>query len=300
MPISSITTNDTFGLLVTRTSQLITAYNSLEANGALVSIQTAQTAYGQANTATTIGSAAFGKANSANIVGSLGFDKANSANVLANSAYTFANTLPANITAAFAQANTAYTAANSAAAAATPGFNQANTATTIASAAFGAANTAATIGSSAFGAANAAFGKANTAGSNTAPGILQLANVYNYRQKTNSALALGIVDAWTAANTVALPANLTVYIDFASGFNFNVTLNSATTLVPQNVVVGQSGFIRLKQNASGGSIISYNSLFKFANNAAPSNSTGANAEDVLFYQAIEPARVFASLVKAIP
>jgi len=72
MPISAITTNDTIGLLVTRTSQLITAYNTLEANGAINSSITAQTAFGVANAAFQAANVAnnLTVANTGNIIGS--------------------------------------------------------------------------------------------------------------------------------------------------------------------------------------------------------------------------------------
>jgi trimeric autotransporter adhesin len=161
-------------------------------------------AFGQANTAATIGSAAFNQAN--NVGGALTTANTNivTAHNRANSAFTQANL-------AFVQANTATTIGSAA-------FGQANTATTIGSAAFGQANTATTIGSAAFGQANLAFAQANSVGSalTTANGNITAAFNQANTATTIGSAAFGrgntaqtiAIAAFTQANTAAQSVNL--------------------------------------------------------------------------------------------
>jgi hypothetical protein len=108
----------------------------------------ANSAYGQANSATTTAQAAFNTANSATTTAQAGFNHANDAFGIANSATTTAQ-------AAFNTANSATTTAQA-------GFNTANSATTTAQAAFNTANSATTTAQAGFNRANSAYSAANT------------------------------------------------------------------------------------------------------------------------------------------
>lgn len=162
----------------------------------------ANASFGQANSATTIGSAAFGQANTSAAIGSAAFGQANTTLTAAQAAFAQANTdlFLANL--AFDKANTvisvgaasngwsntisvttgaasngwtntavapAFTQANTALTTGQAAFAQANTDLVIANLAFDKANTAAIIASAAFDTANSsssptpAFNQANTA-----------------------------------------------------------------------------------------------------------------------------------------
>jgi hypothetical protein len=68
---------------------------------------------------------------------------------------------------------------------------------------------------------------------------------------------------------------------------------------PSNVKIGQSGWIRIVQDGTGGRTLAYHADWEFAGGVAPTLSTGAGDQDLLFYSVIATGRVFASLVKDI-
>jgi hypothetical protein len=329
MPISSITTTDTFGLLVTRTSQLITAYNTLESNGAISSAVSAQTAFGAANSAFANGNtnfvvlqSAFGTANS-------GWLQANTARSHANAAFANANTTHTLTIDAFTQANTARDQANTAVAAAGPGFNaanaaflQANTARTHANTAFAAANASFANGNTNFAVTVAAFAKANAAlpnttttlagtltvtgdiigkiASNTNTTVIRISTGTEFRAGTSRSTALAPADVFDAAAEVSVADGTTITIDMSTGFNFNVNLTARATrsiATPTNMKPGQSGYIRIKQGAATAQTASYGSGWAFSGGVPPVFSTGTGNTDILFFQVLSTANVFGSLSK---
>jgi hypothetical protein len=323
MPISSITTNDTFGLLVTRTSQLITAYNTLESNGAISSAVSAQTAFGAANSAFANGNtnfvvlqSAFGTANS-------GWLQANTSRSHANAAFANANTTHTLTIDAFTQANTARDQANTAVAAAGPGFNAANAAFLQANTARTHANASFANGNTNFGTTVAAFAKANAAlanatgtfagtltvtgnivsgftASNTNTTVIRISTGSEFRTGTSRSTALAPADVFDAAAEVSLTDGSTITIDMSTGFNFNVNLTARATrsiATPTNMKPGQSGYIRIKQGAATAQTASYGAGWAFAGGVPPVFSTGTGNTDLLFFQVLSTANVFGSLSK---
>jgi hypothetical protein len=322
MTISTITTNDTFGLLVTRTSQLITAYNLLEARGSLNTSVTAQTAFGVANSAFANGNTNFvvlqtvsGRANNAWLHANAAFANANTTHTLAIAAFSNANTTHTLTIASYAQANAAFTAANAASAAAAPGFNAAN-------AAFLAANSSFANGNTNFAVTVAAFAKANAAlpnatgtlagtltvtgdiigktASNTNTTVIRISTGTEFRAGTSRSTALAPADVFDAAAEVSVADGTTITFDLSSGFNFNVNLTaraSRTVATPTNMKAGQSGYIRFKQGAATAQTAGYGSGWVFAGGTPPVFSTGTGNTDLLFFQVLSTANVFGSLSK---
>ncbi len=325
MPISSITTADTFGLLVTRTSQLITGYNNLEANGSINASVTAQTAFGVANSAFANGNTTFTILQTVSGVANSGWLQANTARDVANTAFANANTTHTLTVAAFTQANTARDGANTAVAAAGPGFDQANTARSHANASFGAANaafsnanTTHTLTIAAFAKANAAFpnttatfaGTLTVTGnlvtgftaSNTNTTVIRISTGTEFRAGTSRSTALAPADVFDAAAEVSLTDGTTITIDMSSGFNFNVNLTaraSRTIATPTNMKPGQSGYIRIKQGAATAQTAGYGAGWAFSGGVPPVFSTGTGNTDILFYQVLSTANVFGSLSRDV-
>ena len=83
---------------------------------------------------------------------------------------------------------------------------------------------------------------------------------------------------------VALTDAATIAVDFATGINFRVTLAGNRTLgAPTNLKDGQSGIIRVKQDATGSRTLAFNTAYKFPGGTVPTLSTAANAVDRFAY-----------------
>jgi hypothetical protein len=322
MPISSITTADTFGLLVTRTSQLITGYNNLEANGAINAAFTAQTALAQATTARIHANTAFANGNinftvlqTASNVANDGYLQANTARIHANNAFANANATHTLTIAAFANGNTNFAVFQVASNVANDGYLQANTARTHANNAFANANVTHTLTIEAFAKANAALknttdtftGTLTVIGdivgktaSNTNTTVIRISTGSEFRTGTSRSTALAPADVFDAAAEVSLTDGSTITIDMSSGFNFNVNLTARATrsiATPTNMKPGQSGYIRIKQGAATAQTAGYGAGWAFSGGTPPVFSTGTGNTDILFYQVLSTANVFGSLSK---
>jgi hypothetical protein len=127
-----------------------------------------------------------------------------------------------------------------------------------------------------------------------------LATSSEWRVGTNTTSSLGVKNTWDAAAEVTLTDAATVAVDMSTFINATVTLGGNRTLGnPTNVKVGQSGIIRIVQDGTGSRTLSYGTDWEFAGGTAPTLTTTAGANDLLFYQVLASARVFASLVKAV-
>lgn len=105
---------------------------------------------------------------------------------------------------------------------------------------------------------------------------------------------------WASAAEVTLTDAATIAVDMATFFNTTVTLGGNRTLgQPSNTKVGQSGVIRIVQDATGSRTLAYHADYEFAGGTAPVLSTAANSQDLLFYQVLAANRIFASLVKGV-
>lgn len=112
-----------------------------------------------------------------------------------------------------------------------------------------------------------------------------------FRANTSYA-ALTSSGVWSAAAEVTLTDQATIALDLSTGFNFTVTLAGNRALdTPSNAKVGQSGYIRVVQDATGSRTLSYATEYEFAGGSAPTLSTGAAAEDLLYYVVLASNRV---------
>ena len=102
-----------------------------------------------------------------------------------------------------------------------------------------------------------------------------------------------------AAAPVVLTDGATINIDGSSGVNFNVTLGGNRTLAnPTNMKPGQSGRIRIKQDATGSRTIAFGTNWLFAGGDPPLSTT-ANAIDVVAYFVNSPTEIEATIAKAL-
>ena len=101
--------------------------------------------------------------------------------------------------------------------------------------------------------------------------------------RISSAGTLSVNSGYGATNTNAT-ATGNITLDFEAYQNFVLTLTGNITLDnPTTESVGQSGFIVLKQDATGGRTVSLGSQFKTSNGAGVALSSGASAVDVVPY-----------------
>lgn len=125
------------------------------------------------------------------------------------------------------------------------------------------------------------------------------ATVANYRANTaNRILTTDIV--WSAAAEVTLTDAATIAVDLSTFINANLTLGGNRTLgTPSNQKTGQSGCIRIIQDGTGNRTLAYAANWVFANGSAPTLSTAAAKQDLLFYHVVGPTVVVGNLVKAV-
>jgi len=105
----------------------------------------------------------------------------------------------------------------------------------------------------------------------------------------NDSLVMHLAGAETATGAKrgavsALTDGATITPDFDLANNFSVTLGGNRTLAnPTNLVVGQSGVIKITQDGTGSRTLAYGSYWDFAGGTAPTLTTTANAVDILAY-----------------
>jgi hypothetical protein len=103
------------------------------------------------------------------------------------------------------------------------------------------------------------------------------------------------------AAPVVLADAATITPDFNAGINFAVMLAGNRTLAnPVSAKPGQSGVVRVVQDATGGRTLAFGTLWKFPGGAASGGvlSTTANAVDLIAYFVGNDGNVYASLSKA--
>jgi hypothetical protein len=123
-------------------------------------------------------------------------------------------------------------------------------------------------------------------------------NVQNVNSKTgNSAISIaddGTVSLSTSAAGSTQTANATgsTTLDFSTYQNFVLTLTGNVTLDnPTTEAVGQSGFIVLVQDATGGRTVSLGSDFLTANGAGIALSSAASTTDIVPYVVASSGRI---------
>lgn len=108
---------------------------------------------------------------------------------------------------------------------------------------------------------------------------------------TSTAKGLTPGGTYAAFAEVALTDAATIAVDFATFINASVTLGGNRTLGnPTNVKPGQTGYIRLIQDATGSRTLAFGSSWK-RQGGAPTLSTAAGAVDVLVFEAISSTYV---------
>lgn len=104
-------------------------------------------------------------------------------------------------------------------------------------------------------------------------------------------------NTWTKAQrgaVVALADGATITPDFNLGNNFEVTLAGNRTLAnPTNLAAGQSGVIKIAQDAIGGRTLAFGSYWKFALGAVPTLTGTASSVDLIAYHVESVARISA-------
>ncbi len=127
-----------------------------------------------------------------------------------------------------------------------------------------------------------------------------IATTAQYLSNTAS-LLLQTDQVWAAATLVTLTDGVTVTPDFSTGINFKWTIGGNRTLAnPTNQKVGQVGFIKIVQDATGGRTIStWGTNYVSASGVKPSLSTAAGAVDILYYEVVDTSSVLVSIVSTV-
>jgi len=106
--------------------------------------------------------------------------------------------------------------------------------------------------------------------------------------------------AWATSQIVALTDAATISLDANLGINFSVVLGGNRTLAnPTNVKIGQSGFIKVNQDATGSRTLAYGTSWKFSEGSAPVLEIAANALDLLFYLVIDATTILVTHVRDV-
>ena len=91
-----------------------------------------------------------------------------------------------------------------------------------------------------------------------------------------------------------------IAIDMGVGNNFAFTLGGNRTLeAPTNSTAGQTGYIYITQDGTGGRTLSFNNAYIFVSGTAPTISTAAGAKDMLVYNVKEATAITALVIKAL-
>ena len=101
-----------------------------------------------------------------------------------------------------------------------------------------------------------------------------------------SATFTGSVQVSTAVNvnTVTLTDAASITSSFDAANTFVVTLGGNRVLAaPTSAGIGQTGSIRIIQDATGGRTLSYNTAWQFVSGSAPTMDTSAGAQSILVY-----------------
>lgn len=104
-----------------------------------------------------------------------------------------------------------------------------------------------------------------------------------------------------AATPQVLTDGATVTPDFNAGFNFEWTIGGNRTLAnPSDAKSGQSGTIKIVQDATGSRVITYGNNWRFPGGSASGGvlSTAANAIDLIAYTVGTDGKIYATLSKA--
>src|SRR3990167_4882882 len=142
--------------------------------------------------------------------------------------------------------------------------------------------------------------RASDTSSTTASGISEFATAAEFRTGTDTGRSLVVDQTWSAAGEVTLTDATTIAVDMSTFINATVTLGGNRTLgSPTNEKVGQTGFIRIVQDGTGSRTLAYGTDWEFAGGTAPTLTTTAADQDVLFYVVLASNRILGSLIADI-
>lgn len=111
-----------------------------------------------------------------------------------------------------------------------------------------------------------------------------------------SSKVLNATNTWNASAITALTDAATIAVDMSTGVNFSVTLGGNRTLGnPVNTKVGQTGLIRVSQDATGSRTLAYGTDYKFAGGTAPVLTTTASHVDYLWYFVVSSTEIYISI-----
>jgi hypothetical protein len=134
----------------------------------------------------------------------------------------------------------------------------------------------------------AADGTANQALKTDASGNLGFASFLLATETTNGQVVTGGVRGAITTLTDAA----TIAIDMDDNNNFKVVITANRTLGnPTNVVEGQTGFIEVHQDSSGGHELSYGSNYRFVGGTTPTVTSTASAVSVLAYAVMADEKI---------
>lgn len=151
-----------------------------------------------------------------------------------------------------------------------------------------------TVASAAQASGNAALIVGSTA---QASGNAALSTKYNQTGGVLSGTVIVNKQSFGTINTVTSSGVLLV--DFSTGNNFTVTLDSnATFASPINASGGQCGAIAIRQDDTGSRTLAYSGSWAFQGGTAPTLTTAASGIDILSYYVLAPTRVIGILTTA--
>lgn len=116
--------------------------------------------------------------------------------------------------------------------------------------------------------------------------LLNQANVFNKAQR-------GIVTVLNYA------ASLNIDLSLSNNFTIANLTGNITLAAPSSIVPGQSGSITFIQDATGGRIITYDTIWKFQGGVKPALSTTAGAVDKLYYYVRSAAAIDCYIAKGM-
>jgi hypothetical protein len=129
---------------------------------------------------------------------------------------------------------------------------------------------------------------------------LDLATAANIQANTASKV-VDTSGAWGSTAVTALTVSgSNVTPNMSTGINFSLAMAGNYTLMQAtNAKVGQTGVIRVAQDATGGRTLTYDSTYKWAGGTAGILSTGASKVDYIWYFVYSSTEIFLSLSKDV-
>ena len=218
----------------------------------------------------------------------LGID--GSAQISGNAGISAAVTAQASGNAALVNAATAQASGNAGISTGITALASGNAALVVGTTALASGNAALVVGASALASGNTALASGNAA----------LAGLSNKYDKTGGVLSGTVIVNKQSFGTInTITSSGVLLVDFSTGNNFTVTLDSNATFAgPVNASGGQCGAITIRQDNTGSRTLAYSGGWAFQGGTAPTLTTAASGIDVLAYFVVAPTRVVGILTAA--